>query len=421
MCFRLTLVESIPENLTYPSGSILHPSTYTSWRDLIQGANESIDIASFYWTMRSDDLNVTDPSDWQGEAIFDHLLQAGKERGVKIRIAQNLPSPSEPNKDTELLHSVGAAEVRSLNFSRYFEQGGILHTKLWIIDGIHVYIGSANMDWRSLTQVKEMGAVVSHCPCIAQDVLKLFEVYWLLAEPDAVIPSPWPLKYRTTHSMDAPFRVAFNDIPAEVFLSSSPPPFCPPQRTSDIDAILHVISRAQHFVYVAVMDYFPITLYGKSTKFWPVIDDALRKAAVERGVRVRLLASWWSHSRRDLPKYLKSLEALDGAAGASIEVRLFHVPAYSKAQANIPYARVNHNKYMVTDNAAYIGTSNWSADYFISTGGVGLIINQTEAILQQNATRTTQQQLAETFERDWDSSYALPVKDLPLLQSKHRL
>lgn len=31
--------------------------------------------------------------------------------------------------------------------------GGVLHSKFWIVDGRHVYVGSANMDWRSLTQV----------------------------------------------------------------------------------------------------------------------------------------------------------------------------------------------------------------------------------------------------------------------------
>lgn len=31
---------------------------------------------------------------------------------------------------------------------------GVLHTKMWIVDQKNVYIGSANMDWRSLTEVK---------------------------------------------------------------------------------------------------------------------------------------------------------------------------------------------------------------------------------------------------------------------------
>lgn len=30
---------------------------------------------------------------------------------------------------------------------------GVLHTKFWVVDQTHFYIGSANMDWRSLTQV----------------------------------------------------------------------------------------------------------------------------------------------------------------------------------------------------------------------------------------------------------------------------
>lgn len=30
---------------------------------------------------------------------------------------------------------------------------GVLHAKFWIVDSRHVYIGSANMDWKSLTEV----------------------------------------------------------------------------------------------------------------------------------------------------------------------------------------------------------------------------------------------------------------------------
>ena len=45
-------------------------------------------------------------------------------------------------------------QVRSLNFTKLMG-GGVLHTKLWIIDHQHFYVGSANMDWRSLTEVSK--------------------------------------------------------------------------------------------------------------------------------------------------------------------------------------------------------------------------------------------------------------------------
>lgn len=41
--------------------------------------------------------------------------------------------------------------VRKVNFGRL--TGGILHSKFWIVDRKHIFIGSANMDWRALTQV----------------------------------------------------------------------------------------------------------------------------------------------------------------------------------------------------------------------------------------------------------------------------
>ena len=65
MCiFRLTLVESIPENLTYPAGSPTHLSVYEGWMNLLKLANESIDIASSYWNLRGKDA-WSDPTDWQ--------------------------------------------------------------------------------------------------------------------------------------------------------------------------------------------------------------------------------------------------------------------------------------------------------------------------------------------------------------------
>lgn len=82
------------------------------------------------------------------------------------------------------------------------------------------------------------------------------------------------------------------------------------------------------------------------------------------------------------------------------------MPSYTKVQEEIPYARVQHDKYMVTDNAAYVGTSNWSGDYFVSTGGIGYIINQTMASEGKSSSEDIiQEQLEAIFERDWNSNY----------------
>ena len=64
------------------------------------------------------------------------------------------------------------------------------------------------------------------------------------------------------------------------------------------------------FVHIAVMDYYPITIYTKYPMFWPVIDDALRRAAIERGVEVKLLLSNWTSTRPQMKDYLKSLTDL---------------------------------------------------------------------------------------------------------------
>lgn len=71
---------------------------------------------------------------------------------------------------------------------------------------------------------------------------------------------------------------------------------------------------------------------------------------------------------------------------------------------------------MVTDKAAYIGTSNWSADYFTDTAGIGMIFEDVcakEQLLHDcddhNGT-SIRAQLESIFLRDWTSPYAVNLK-----------
>ncbi|KAM8952289.1 5'-3' exonuclease PLD3 [Pelodytes ibericus] len=396
------LVESIPEGLVYDSNVTANPSTFQTWMTLLATAKTSVDIASFYWTLTNNDTHTQHPSANEGETILQELLKL-KQRGVTLRIAVSPTNSPTKDKDTNALIDSGA-DVRVVDLPSL--TNGVLHTKFWVVDNKHFFIGSANMDWRSLTQVKELGSAIYNCSCLAQDLEKIFEVYWALGIPNASIPSPWPANYSTAYNKDTPMEVTLNNTVSHVYLSSSPPPLSPKGRTDDIQSILSIIDDAKKFVYISVMDYTPTEEFSFPRKYWPEIDDRLRKAVYERHVNVRLLISCWKNSKPTMFPFLTSLASLqDHKAHLSVQVKMFVVPA-TPEQKQIPYARVNHNKYMVTDRVAYIGTSNWSGDYFIRTAGSALVVNQTNSA---HAPNTVQEALQAVFDRDWNSNYSRPI------------
>lgn len=67
-------------------------------------------------------------------------------------------------------------------------------------------------------QVKELGAVVYDCECLADDLGKIFEAYWFLGE-SKTIPAPWPSQYATAFNKDAPMQLPINGTDSKVYLS----------------------------------------------------------------------------------------------------------------------------------------------------------------------------------------------------------
>ncbi|XP_047678600.1 5'-3' exonuclease PLD3 isoform X2 [Tachysurus fulvidraco] len=330
---RLVLVESIPVGMDFNS-SVSHPSIYEAWRGLLSQAQSSLDISSFYWTLTNEDTHTHEPTANQGEKIMQELVElSGK---ISVRIAVNTPQDSQSSRDLKMLIDAGA-DVRNVNMRDL--TSGVLHTKFWVVDKKHIYIGSANMDWRSLTQ-------------------------------------------------------------------SAPPSLCAEGRTPDLQAILSIINDAQEFVYIAVMNYLPTMEFSDPKRYWAAIDTELRRVAFERAIHVRLLISCWNSMSAVMFPFLLSLASVqESESNLDIQVKIFIVPS-SPSQKEIPFARVNHNKYMVTDRVAYIGTSNWSGDYFVNTAGSALVVNQTSSSSSES---TVREQLQDVFTRDWDSSYSTPL------------
>lgn len=134
-------------------------------------------------------------------------------------------------------------------------------------------------------QVKELGAVVYNCSCLAADLGKIFEAYWFLGDSQSV-PSPWPASFSTFYNKDTPLQLPLNGTQSHVYLSvrlnaavhtwshtvdtrsevlisslrlrqSSPPSLCAAGRTPDLQSILSIMDDAHSFIYIAVMNYLP--------------------------------------------------------------------------------------------------------------------------------------------------------------------
>ncbi|XP_006902765.1 PREDICTED: phospholipase D4 [Elephantulus edwardii] len=396
---QLVLVESIPQNL--PLSNLTAQPLAQAWLRLLDIAQESVHVASYYWSLTGPDIGIHDSSSQLGEALLQKLLQL-LDKNISLAVATSNPTLATKSTDLRVLAARGA-QVRRVPMGRL--TGGVLHSKFWVVDRRHVYLGSANMDWRSLTQVKELGVVIYNCSHLARDLDKTFQTYWMLGAPKAILPKAWPRNVSTNVNRFRPFRGHFHGVPTAAYFSASPPVLCPHGRTRDLDALLTVMGQAREFLYASVMEYFPTTRFSRTPRYWPVLDNTLRAAAFSRGVHVKLLVSCWLNTDPTMFPYLRSLQALrNPSAGIFVDVKVFIVPAGN--YSSVPFSRVDHSKFMVTEKAAYIGTSNWSEDYFSSTSGVGLVVSQ-RAPHGQQGVPTVQEQLRQLFERDWASPYAV--------------
>jgi phospholipase D3/4 len=426
---------------------------------LTLAAQSTIDLTAMYWALLPDPKSVdeqgfTDKQFEQmgadhGRALYDALRDAAR-RGVSIRILQS-PGFSGQKQESDTLRQEfpDRISIHNVDMSKWYG-GGIMHQKIWIFDSIHLYLGSANMDWKSISQVKEIGAVVEDCSELAADAARYFESWWAFSalsptnqeafDPtvriDRRVPSwssliaaskrsqsPLADKYATEYSARTPLRLGLNGEQCGVFLSGSPQEVLGKGRTWDGEGLVHTIDDAQKSVCISVMDFAPAGLFSRPSAgppigdegviptdtpvWWPLLTDALLSAVLTRKLYVRLLVSKWAHTSALIEPMLRSLQSAADAGRADpymssgqLEIKLFIVPGWNSTSGSnrkFPgHTRVNHTKYIVTDRRINIGTSNMTWDYFASTAGSSFNTDHSALV------RTLQS----VFNRDWASSYA---------------
>lgn len=57
--------------------------------------------------------------------------------------------------------------------------------------------------------------------------------------------------------------------------------------------------------------FFPFSFFSPLRSYWPAIDDALRRVTIVKRLQVRVLASYWNHTKPSMMSFLRSLNALN--------------------------------------------------------------------------------------------------------------
>ena len=85
-------------------------------------------------------------------------------------------------------------------------------------------------------------------------------------------------------------------------------------------------------------------MFYSNFSFWPNIDDALRAAAFNRKVKVKLLASYWNHTWDDMFIFLRSLDDLrkhyHGNSYGYMSIEVVRGFSYCKLLGNCTFEKI---------------------------------------------------------------------------------
>ncbi|KAH8952944.1 hypothetical protein BDL97_09G111500, partial [Sphagnum fallax] len=380
------LLQSIPADMPELPAvpGVLRTGDVLQW--LPGNSSKSLDIMSYYWELLALPKNPASGDYGYSQQQLDQIVQ---------------DTGFSPDFDSE-----SAAIVAS---GRPNVQNRTLYVSDWWGGGKHAYVGSANNDWKSLTQVKELGIYFTDCPALVKRLEQLFENYWTLTTLNAslftktvddkewqinqTVPcwSPLPAYVSTRRVQGYPYLADPNFFSVELnapgwqghpggqaagaspaYISMAPPEIEYHDYQTDeqgwVDTILSVPVNGT--VRINTMDWLGQSEYTNTIIFWPALSSAIAK------VKFYEVRGWQSVG-----------PALNATTGK---------PTGAKFRDS---TLVNHAKYVVSDVRANIGTSNLLWDYFYNTAGVSFGTYDPSIVKQLQA----------VFESDWNSPYAVPL------------
>jgi phosphatidylserine/phosphatidylglycerophosphate/cardiolipin synthase-like enzyme len=365
------------------------PSASDAWLRQIRGARRTIDLEQFYL------------STWPHEPLEEVLFELGQatRRGVRVRLLLDASMYRTYPRTADSLALQPGFDVRLIDMRQL--GGGIQHAKYFIVDGQTAFVGSQNLDWRALKHIHELGVLVRDAR-VAGDFARVFELDWSYG----YAPGTQPDTTRVAAAAQAPH--AAGSLPVrvvqaagdtvEIWPSWSPARFSPDSLQWDETRLVGLIDGARHEVVAQSLTY------GTRSRGLEdhALDDALRRAAA-RGVRVHLILSDWMMGNPSMAE----LQAL--ARVANVEVKLSTLPDWSGGY--IPFARVEHCKYMVVDSLwTWIGTSNWEPGYFRASRNLGVTMRNRALALRARGIFATGWNAPSAHALDPDRSYPAKIR-----------
>ena len=338
------------------------------WIEMIQSAKSTLDIEQFYI------------SDQEGEALAPVLqeIKNAATRGVQVRVLVDSKFYSTYPDSVNNLGSVQNIQTKTINYGAI--AGGVQHAKFFVVDNSLSFVGSQNFDWRALSHIHEIGLRVSDSQ-VATDLESIFAKDWALgaaAQSNLVA----ALSVQNLFAGVSSFVSDILNMGATISVVASPESQNPSGVPYSGTAITDLMAQAKSTIRIQVMEY----VAGQ----WKVLDSAIRAAAA-RGVHVQLAVDV-----SDIKKAKADLQSL--AAVSGVEVLSVTIPQWSGG--SIPFARMIHSKYMVIDDqAAWVGSENWSKSYFLSTRNVGLVVHSPDVAATLN----------QVFALVWQSSYTTAI------------
>ncbi len=369
---NIELVESIPVETRLDNDDIRN--TQEVWLEMINSAQTTLDIEQFY---------ISNEKGEPLDTVLGAIVAAAK-RGVIVRIiVDGEMYRTYPDDVTWLEQQSTKITKHVIDFKALAV--GIQHAKFFIVDDKEVFLGSQNFDWRALKHIHELGVRISGDNDLIRIYSDIFNEDWKYSEINDG--KSWNLPIYTISGPDFMIHKSIYGDSIYVKPTISPKEFYHINGEMDLDEILFMINYAATEITLQFLSYNPVTKDG----YWEEVDTALI-AASKRGVKVKLLVSDWNLGKTAVEHFKELIQY------PNFEVRYTAIPEYSGGF--IPYARVEHCKFITADNNTWIGTSNMSYDYFYESRNVGLVV-ESEMFTKR---------VRDIFYKSWDSDYAHPIE-----------